>query len=208
MHSNGLSRYQRQGDTGVGFLLFSLAVLYVFSKRIGILTLQRKVTGAIKAVMKGHAELRSQAVAEDMNLHQVIVDHFHNNKCCQAVQKHLKTFCHRERKKTRDHNVEHIDLASAKGIEDKHLKLLKTKTQGMRPNVIPYESVLSALTRITHEEGLRELRIFISLWIAVKAFVVNQKFFLIIVTLKLYILGLSTCAIQRRVALTFDKLNG
>ncbi|KAG9129111.1 hypothetical protein Leryth_006369 [Lithospermum erythrorhizon] len=28
---------------------------------------------------------------------------------------------------TRYHNVEHIDLASAKGIEDKHLKLLKTK---------------------------------------------------------------------------------
>ncbi|KAI7726594.1 hypothetical protein M8C21_011992, partial [Ambrosia artemisiifolia] len=37
----------------VGFLLFSLAVLYVVSKRIGILKLQRKVIGAIKAGMAG-----------------------------------------------------------------------------------------------------------------------------------------------------------
>lgn len=63
---------------GVGFVLFSLAVLYVVSKRIGILTLQRKVTGAIKAGMMGQAELRPQAVAEDINLHQVRVDHVHN----------------------------------------------------------------------------------------------------------------------------------
>ncbi|KAK1428733.1 hypothetical protein QVD17_17573 [Tagetes erecta] len=35
----------------VGFTLFSLAVLYVVSKRIGILKLQRKVVGAIKAGM-------------------------------------------------------------------------------------------------------------------------------------------------------------
>ncbi|KAJ0622294.1 hypothetical protein HanIR_Chr01g0018361 [Helianthus annuus] len=39
----------------VGFLLFSLAVLYVVSKRIGILKLQRKVVGAIKAGMAGDA---------------------------------------------------------------------------------------------------------------------------------------------------------
>lgn len=37
----------------VGFVLFSLAVLYVVSKRIGILKLQRKVIGAIKAGMAG-----------------------------------------------------------------------------------------------------------------------------------------------------------
>ncbi|XP_076915275.1 uncharacterized protein LOC143574572 [Bidens hawaiensis] len=37
----------------VGFLLFSLAVLYVVSKRIGILKLQRKVVRAIKAGMAG-----------------------------------------------------------------------------------------------------------------------------------------------------------
>ncbi|MCI02124.1 vesicle transport protein SEC20-like [Trifolium medium] len=60
---------------GVGFLLFSLAVLYVVSKRIGILTLQRKVTGAIKAGMVGQAVQRPQAVAD---LHQVRVDHVHN----------------------------------------------------------------------------------------------------------------------------------
>ena len=35
----------------VGFLLFSLAVLYVVSKRIGLLKLQRAVTSAIKAGM-------------------------------------------------------------------------------------------------------------------------------------------------------------
>lgn len=37
----------------MGFFLFSLAVLYVVSKRIGILKLQRKVVGAIKAGMAG-----------------------------------------------------------------------------------------------------------------------------------------------------------
>ncbi|XP_058731063.1 uncharacterized protein LOC131602859 [Vicia villosa] len=80
---NLLSTMQRQDIIdrvilGVGFLLFSLAVLYVVSKRIGILTLQRKVTGAIKAGMMGQAEQRPQAIAEDMNLHQVRVDHVHN----------------------------------------------------------------------------------------------------------------------------------
>lgn len=63
---------------GVGFLLFSLAVLYVVSKRIGILTLQRKVTGAIKAGMMGQAGLRPQGVAENMNPHQARVDRVHN----------------------------------------------------------------------------------------------------------------------------------
>lgn len=43
----------------VGFVLFSLAVLYVVSKRIGILKLQRKVVGAIKAGMAGEAEKRA-----------------------------------------------------------------------------------------------------------------------------------------------------
>ncbi|XP_058752523.1 uncharacterized protein LOC131625703 [Vicia villosa] len=80
---NLLSTMQRQDIIdrvilGVGFLLFSLAVLYVVSKRIGILTLQRKVTEAIKAGMMSHAELRPQAVVEDMNLHQIRVDHVNN----------------------------------------------------------------------------------------------------------------------------------
>lgn len=80
---NLLSTMQRQDIIdrvilGVGFLLFSLAVLYVVSKRIGILTLQRKVTGAIKAGMMGQAGLRPQGVAENMNPHQARVDRVHN----------------------------------------------------------------------------------------------------------------------------------
>jgi len=62
---------------GIGFLLFSLAVLYVVSKRIGLLTLQRKITEAIKAGVVGHEDLRPQAVA-DVNLHQVRVDRVPN----------------------------------------------------------------------------------------------------------------------------------
>ncbi|KAK7268688.1 hypothetical protein RIF29_21394 [Crotalaria pallida] len=76
---NLLSTMQRQDVLdrvmlGVGFFLFSLAVLYVVSKRIGILTLQRKVTEAIKAGVVGRGGLRPQAVADDINLHQVRVD--------------------------------------------------------------------------------------------------------------------------------------
>jgi protein transport protein SEC20 len=73
-----INSYMNGVIRGVGFLLFSLAVLYVVSKRIGILTLQRKVTGAIKAGMVGQAVQRPQAVADDLNLHQVRVDHVHN----------------------------------------------------------------------------------------------------------------------------------
>lgn len=64
---------------GVGFFLFSLAVLYVVSKRIGILTLQRKVTEAIKAGVVGQAELRPQAVVNE-NLHLVRGDHGQNRE--------------------------------------------------------------------------------------------------------------------------------
>ncbi|KAM7261458.1 hypothetical protein ACFE04_008825 [Oxalis oulophora] len=53
---NLLSTMQRQDVLDrvimiVGFVLFSCAVLYVVSKRIGLLTLQRQVTAAIKAGM-------------------------------------------------------------------------------------------------------------------------------------------------------------
>ncbi|KAK7303504.1 hypothetical protein RJT34_14411 [Clitoria ternatea] len=82
---NLLSTMQRQDVLdrvilGVGLFLFSLAVLYVVSKRIGLLTLQRKVTEAIKAgvVGVGQAQLRPQAVVDDMNLHQVRDDRVHN----------------------------------------------------------------------------------------------------------------------------------
>lgn len=57
---NLLSTMQRQDVIDrliliVGFLLFSCAVLYVVSKRIGILKLQRMATAAIKAGMAGKA---------------------------------------------------------------------------------------------------------------------------------------------------------
>ncbi|KAK4266237.1 hypothetical protein QN277_027187 [Acacia crassicarpa] len=65
---NLLSTMQRQDVMdriilGVGFFLFSLAVLYVVSKRIGLLTLQRKVTEAVKAGLVGQAQFD-----HDMNL--------------------------------------------------------------------------------------------------------------------------------------------
>ncbi|KAI9117075.1 hypothetical protein K1719_012074 [Acacia pycnantha] len=71
---NLLSTMQRQDVMdriilGVGFFLFSIAVLYVVSKRIGVLKLQRKVTEAVKAGLVGQAELKPQAVANDLNLH-------------------------------------------------------------------------------------------------------------------------------------------
>ncbi|KAK3038659.1 hypothetical protein RJ639_028113 [Escallonia herrerae] len=59
---NLLSTMQRQDVLDrvilvIGFLLFSLAVLYVVLKRVGLLKLQRKVTAAIKAGMAGQAEM-------------------------------------------------------------------------------------------------------------------------------------------------------
>ncbi|KAK5840806.1 Protein transport sec20 [Gossypium arboreum] len=51
----------------VGFILFSCAVLYVVSKRIGILKLQRTITTAIKAGMAGKPELARKAVEEGIN---------------------------------------------------------------------------------------------------------------------------------------------
>lgn len=50
----------------VGLFLFTCAVLYVVSKRIGILALQRKVTAAFKAGMVGK-ELRPGAVGNGVN---------------------------------------------------------------------------------------------------------------------------------------------
>lgn len=55
----------------VGFVLFSLAVLYVVSKRIGILKLQRKVIGAIKAGMAtGDPEVAINHLAQ-VNEHEL-----------------------------------------------------------------------------------------------------------------------------------------
>lgn len=52
----------------MGFFLFSCAVLYVVSKRIGLLKLQRQITAAIKAGMAGQAEIRPGAVEDGINL--------------------------------------------------------------------------------------------------------------------------------------------
>lgn len=57
--------------------MFSCAVLYVVSKRIGILKLQRKVTAAIKAGLVGQAEIGHRPVADGVNLAQVHKDPVH-----------------------------------------------------------------------------------------------------------------------------------
>ncbi|KAI3469871.1 hypothetical protein Pfo_026534 [Paulownia fortunei] len=60
----------------IGFLLFSLAVLYVVSKRIGILKLQRKVIAAVKAGMAGQEEIVPLGGRDDLNVvpvHQNVV---------------------------------------------------------------------------------------------------------------------------------------
>lgn len=68
---NLLSTMQRQDVIdrliiALGFFLFTCAVLYVVSKRIGILKLQRQVTAAFKAGMVGK-ELRPGAVGDGVN---------------------------------------------------------------------------------------------------------------------------------------------
>ncbi|XP_043722045.1 uncharacterized protein LOC122669359 [Telopea speciosissima] len=70
---NLLSTMQRQDVLDrlivvVGFLLFSCAVLYVVSKRIGLLKLQRKLTAAIKAGMVGQGGMRPRTAEDAINL--------------------------------------------------------------------------------------------------------------------------------------------
>ncbi|KAL2923030.1 Protein transport protein sec20 [Bienertia sinuspersici] len=72
---NLLSTMQRQDVIDrviiiVGFLLFSIAVLYVVSKRIGILKLQRVVVASIKAGMFRGADVREQPATEGLNVLQ------------------------------------------------------------------------------------------------------------------------------------------
>ncbi|GLT42080.1 hypothetical protein SLA2020_161000 [Shorea laevis] len=76
---NLLSTMQRQDVIDrliliAGFFLFSFAVLYVVSKRIGLLTLQRTVTAAIRAGMVRQAANAPQAVEDVINAAQ-----FHDN---------------------------------------------------------------------------------------------------------------------------------
>lgn len=52
----------------MGFILFACAVLYVVSKRIGLLKLQRTVTAAIKAGMVKEPQLRPGAAIDDINI--------------------------------------------------------------------------------------------------------------------------------------------
>ena len=52
----------------IGFLLFSCAVLYVISKRMGLLMLQRKVTAALKAGMAGQADIGLRPNRNGLNL--------------------------------------------------------------------------------------------------------------------------------------------
>ncbi|KAG5236423.1 sec20 family protein [Salix suchowensis] len=66
---NLLSTMQRQDVLDrvilvVGVFLFSCAVLYVVSKRIGILAVQRKVTAALKAGMAGKGAIKARAVED------------------------------------------------------------------------------------------------------------------------------------------------
>ncbi|KAL3507482.1 hypothetical protein ACH5RR_032864 [Cinchona calisaya] len=73
---NLLSTMQRQDVIDrliivVGFLLFSLAVLYVVSKRIGLLKLQRKLMDAVKAGMVKEAEVLPRAGRHGVNIPQV-----------------------------------------------------------------------------------------------------------------------------------------
>lgn len=73
---NLLSTMQRQDILDrvilvVGFFMFSCAVLYVVSKRIGLLKLQRKVTAAIKAGMVGQGDiLPRRGVGDGLDLAQ------------------------------------------------------------------------------------------------------------------------------------------
>lgn len=56
----------------IGFILFSCAVLYVVSKRIGLLKLQRKVTAALKAGMAGKAETGLRGNQEGINIPHIV----------------------------------------------------------------------------------------------------------------------------------------
>ncbi|KAL3506240.1 hypothetical protein ACH5RR_031622 [Cinchona calisaya] len=74
---NLLSTMQRQDVIDrailiVGFLLFSLAVLYVVSKRIGLLTLQRKLMDAVKAGTVKEVEILPRAGRDGVNIPQVM----------------------------------------------------------------------------------------------------------------------------------------
>ncbi|KAL3329182.1 hypothetical protein AABB24_036331 [Solanum stoloniferum] len=55
----------------VGFIIFSLAVLYVVSKRMGLLKLQRKLIEAVKSGTAGQVEIIAEAGRQGANVAQV-----------------------------------------------------------------------------------------------------------------------------------------
>ena len=67
LHKSILNLSLNRVILAVGFFLFSCAVLYVVSKRFGILTLQQKVTAAIKAGMVGQTKIGDRAIANSIN---------------------------------------------------------------------------------------------------------------------------------------------
>ncbi|XP_059286647.1 uncharacterized protein LOC132040024 [Lycium ferocissimum] len=73
---NLLSTMQRQDILDrvilvVGFIIFSLAVLYVVSKRIGLLKLQRKLIEVVKSGTAGQVEILPGAARQGANVAQV-----------------------------------------------------------------------------------------------------------------------------------------
>ncbi|GAA0155727.1 hypothetical protein LIER_13395 [Lithospermum erythrorhizon] len=75
---NLLSTMQRQDVLdrviiAVGFILFSLAVLYVVSKRMGLLKLQRTLMAAAKAGMGGQVEIVHRQVGNPAQVHENVV---------------------------------------------------------------------------------------------------------------------------------------
>ncbi|CAN4091032.1 unnamed protein product [Withania somnifera] len=73
---NLLSTMQRQDVLDrvilvIGFIIFSLAVLYVVSKRMGLLKLQRKLIEAVKSGTAGQVEIIAGAGRQGANIAQV-----------------------------------------------------------------------------------------------------------------------------------------
>ncbi|KAL5542437.1 hypothetical protein UlMin_010147 [Ulmus minor] len=94
---NLLSTMQRQDVLdrvilAVGFFLFACAVLYVVSKRIGLLKLQRTVTAAIKAGMVRQADIGRRAVGDGVNQAQV----YDNDNAVNMLEVPLEQVMHDE----------------------------------------------------------------------------------------------------------------
>ncbi|CAI9776049.1 unnamed protein product [Fraxinus pennsylvanica] len=87
----------------VGFLIFSLAVLYVVSKRIGILKLQSKIMAAVKAGMAGQEGIVVPIAGRD-GIHGAPV---HENKQIVRTEKRVNK-CWEKRKEQLQRGVKKI----------------------------------------------------------------------------------------------------